>query len=80
MVASRPMNVEIAYEVKGKLLATLKVKPRWSSQIVEVQDRDLKATKIDKRVTLTPRRRETSYRAGDKVSLKVSPWKRGSRI
>ena len=48
MVALRPMNVEIAYEVEGKLLATLKVKPMWSNQIIEVQDRDLKATKVDK--------------------------------
>ena len=54
MVALRPMNVEIAYEVEGKLLTTLKFKPRWSNQIIEVQDRHLKAAKVDKSVTLIP--------------------------
>ena len=49
MVALRAMNVEMAYEVEGKLLATLKVKSMWSNQIIEVQNRDLKAAKIDKR-------------------------------
>ena len=46
MVALRAMNVEIAYEDEGKLLATLKVKPIWLNQIVEAQDMDPSFHKI----------------------------------
>ena len=46
MIALRALNVEVVYENEGKLMAMLKVKPKWSSQIMEAQDKDPPFRKI----------------------------------
>ena len=42
---------------------------------VHVVRRNLKVAQDRQKSYTNPRRREISYRVGDKVSLKVSPWK-----
>ena len=46
MVALRALNAEMSYKDEGRLLATLRVKPSWATQITEAQDRDPALRKI----------------------------------
>ena len=50
MIALRAMNVKIEYNDEVKLLAMLKIKPVWSSQIIEAQDRDPFLQKIKRQL------------------------------
>ena len=69
MIALRALNVEMAYENEGKLLAMLKIKPEWSSQIIEAQDKDPLFKKIKGKLT---KGKYADFHIGSNGELKIN--------